>query len=70
MFTHWIGHLVTIVHTNPKKSLTGYVVSCSGESLVLNRIFDAEGRPKEGQGQEAFCIRNPLYEKFLCTKSD
>ena len=67
MFDHWKGCMVTIVHSNPKKSVTGRVISCSGESLVLHQICDSEGKPKTGQ--EAFCIRNPNYEKFLCTRN-
>lgn len=64
MFEEWIGKRVTVVHSNPKKSVVGYVVSCAGESIVLKRLSDAEG--KHIEGQEAFCIRNPIYEKFLC----
>jgi hypothetical protein len=68
MFEGWINRTVTIVHSNPKESVTGVVVSCIGESIVLKMVADAEGRPIDGQ--HAFCLRNPIYEKFICVKSD
>lgn len=68
MFKGWINSMVTIVHCDPKKSVTGVVVSCCGESLVLRLVADSEGKPL--QGQYAFCIRNPMYEKFIRARND
>ncbi len=65
MFKKWVGRTVTIVHSNPKKSLTGVLTEYSGESIVLKFVADSEG--KSISGQQAFCLRNPVYEKFMCT---
>jgi len=45
MFEGWINRMVTVVHSDCKKSFTGRVVSYSGESIILNDVFDTEGRP-------------------------
>jgi len=68
MFEGWINRMVTVVHSDCKKSFTGRVVSYSGESIILNDVFDTEGRPYRDTGQIAICIRNPIYEKFECIK--